>query len=50
MKDEVTPLYPQKYVYDVLGMVATSLTMNYIGLSFVVRRPSLSVCVCVLLP
>lgn len=36
MKDEVTPLYPQKYVYDVLGMVATSLTMNYIGLSFVI--------------
>ena len=48
MKDEATPLYPQKYVYDVLGTVATSLTMNYIGLSFVVRlRPALSARVCV---
>jgi hypothetical protein len=37
MKDESTPLYPQKYVYDVMGTVCTLLIMNYIGLSFVVR-------------
>jgi len=36
MKDEKTPLYPYKYIYDVLGTVATLMCMNYIGLSFVI--------------
>jgi len=37
MKNETTPNYPIKYAYDIAGIIATSLIMNCVGVSFVVR-------------
>jgi lysophospholipid acyltransferase len=36
MKNETTPNYPIKYAYDIAGIIATSLIMNCVGVSFVI--------------